>query len=419
MKRSSGWPRTRAIDRGSLTYMPTFRYKAYDSAGRVTGGDIDASGVKDAVQKLRSTGLYPADIAESRVREGVLGPRRVPPQLLALSTRQLSTLLSSGSTLSEALGVLVENSSNARLKSILLEVSEGVTGGSSLSKALEAHPEVFTTFYRGLVAAGEASGSLDRILTRLADYLEARSKIVNEVRAALTYPALMTVVGAVVLSFLFIFVIPKISRMFEETHSALPLITVVILAVSNLLKDFWPVFLVLIGASVWLLRRYRRSTPVKAFTDRLLLNLPWFGELATAFYVSNMARTLGSLLKDGVQLLKALDITKEALDNTVFDAVLNAARKDCSEGSALSASLKKNGAVPPIAVHMISVGEKSGNLDEMLLKAADSYDLEFQTGVKRTLNLLEPLLILVMGLVVGLIVLAILLPIFELNQIIR
>jgi len=399
--------------------MPTFRYKAYDSSGKATGGDIDASGVKEAVQKLKSTGLYPAEIAVARVKEGLLGSRRVPPGLIALSTRQLSTLLSSGTTLSEALGVLVENTSNARLKSILLDVTEMVTGGSSLSKALEGYPEVFSAFYRGLVAAGEASGSLDKVLTRLADYLEARSKIINEVRAALTYPILMTVVGAVVLSFLFIFVIPRISRMFEETHSALPLITVVILSVSRVMRDFWFVFAALIGASVWLIKHYWRSAPVKAFTDRLSLHLPWFGSLATAFYVSNMARTLGSLLKDGVQLLKALDITKEALDNTVFEEVLSAARKDCSEGSALSSSLKKHGVVPPIAVHMISVGEKSGNLDEMLLKTADSYALEFQTGVKRSLNLLEPLLILAMGLIVGLIVLAILLPIFELNQIIR
>ncbi|MBI5587882.1 MAG: type II secretion system inner membrane protein GspF [Deltaproteobacteria bacterium] len=399
--------------------MPTFRYKAYDSSGKASAGDIDAAGLKDAAQKLRSTGLYPANISEAGVKEGVLRSRGVPPQLLALTTRQLSTLLSSGSTLSESLDVLVENSSTPRLKSILLAVKESVIEGNSLSRALEAHPEVFSTFYRGLVASGEASGSLDKVLTRLADYLEARSRILNEVKAALTYPALMTIVGAVVLSFLFIFVIPKISRMFEETHSALPLITVLILSISNLLRSFWPVFAALLAVSVWLFGRYRKSGPVKAFTDRLILRLPWFGELATCFYVSTMARTLGSLLKDGVQMLRALEITREVLDNIVFDGILETAGKDCSEGSALSASLKKNEAVPPIAVHMISVGEKSGKLDEMLLKTAESYDLEFQAGVKRTLNLLEPLLILAMGLIVGFIVLAILLPIFELNQIIR
>jgi len=399
--------------------MPTFRYKAYDSAGKAIGGDIDAAGVKDAAQKLRNTGLHPSEIAVASEKAGILGPARVPPGLLALSTRQLSTLLSSGSTLSEALGVLVENSSNARIKTVFLEVSESVVGGSSLTKALDAHPEVFSVFYRGLVGAGEASGSLDTVLSRLADYLEARAKIINEVRAALTYPLLMTVVGAAVLSFLFIFVIPRISRMFEESHSALPLITVVILAISRFLRAFWPVFIAAIAGSVWLFVRYRANATVKAFTDRLVLNLPWFGRLATSFYVSVMARTLGSLLGDGVQLLKAIDITKEALDNTVYASILDDARKDCSEGSALSASLRKHGGLPPIAVHMISIGEKSGKLDEMLLKTADSYELEFQSGVKRTLNLLEPLLILAMGVIVGIIVLAILLPIFELNQIIR
>lgn len=399
--------------------MPTFRYKAYDSGGKATTGDIDAAGLKDAAAKLKSTGLYPASLEETGAREGLLGPRGVPPQLLALTTRQFSTLLSSGTSLSEALRVLVENSSNAKLKSVLLSIKESVIGGSSLARSLEAHPEVFSTFYRGLVASGEASGSLDRVLIRLADYLETRARITSEVKAALTYPALMTLVGAGVLSFLFIFVIPKISRMFEEAHSSLPLITVVIIAISNLLRTLWPLFIVLAAAGVWLFKRYRSHAKVRAFTDRVIFRVPWFGGLATNFYVSNMARTLGILLKDGVQLLRAIDITREVLDNRVFDSVLETARKECTEGAALSASLKKQNAVPPIAVHMISVGEKGGNLDDMLLKTADSYDIEFQAGVKRTLNLMEPLLILVMGLIVGLIVLAILLPIFELNQIIH
>ncbi|MDP2689905.1 MAG: type II secretion system inner membrane protein GspF [Deltaproteobacteria bacterium] len=399
--------------------MPTFRYKAYDSGGKPTAGDIDASGLKDAVQKLKSTGLYPSDVAEARVREGVFGARGVSVQLLSLSTRQLSTLLSSGTTLSEALAVLVENSASPRLKSVLLGVMQSVTEGSSLARALEAHPDIFSTFYRGLVASGEASGSLDKVLSRLADYLEARARVVNEVKAALTYPALMMLVGAGVLSFLFIFVIPKITRMFEETNSALPLITVVIIAISDLLRNYWFVFAGLMAALVWLFRRLSRTGRIKPVTDPALLRLPWFGPLATCFYTANMAMTLGSLLKDGVQMLRALDITREVLNNSVFDGILDSARREVMEGASLSSSLKKHKAVPPIAVHMISVGEKSGNLDDMLLKTAESYSLEFQTGVKKTLNLLEPLLILAMGLIVGVIVLAILLPIFELNQIIR
>ncbi len=399
--------------------MPTFRYKAYDSGGKLTAGDIDGSGLKDAVQKLKSIGLHPSDVAEASEKGGLFTGKGVSVQLLSLTTRQLSTLLSSGTTLSEALAVLAQNTSSARLKSVLQNVMQSVTEGSSLARSLEAHPDIFSVFYRGLVAAGEASGSLDKVLSRLADYLESRARIVNEVKAALTYPALMTLVGAGVLAFLFIFVIPKITRMFEDSHNALPLITVVIIAVSDLLRNYWFVFVGLIAAAVLLLKRYSRTGRLKSVIDPALLRVPWIGGLATSFYTANMAMTLGSLLKDGVQMLRALDITREVLDNRVFDNVLSSARMEVMEGASLSSSLKKHKAVPPIAVHMISVGEKSGNLDEMLLKTGESYGLEFAAGVKRTLNLLEPLLILAMGLVVGFIVLAILLPIFELNQIIH
>jgi len=399
--------------------MPTFRYKAYDNGGKLTSGDIDASGVRDAAEKLRSAGLHPSDVSVASSARGLFGGRPVSVGQLSLTTRQLSTLLSSGTTLSEALSVLVENSASPRFKSVLLDVKEKVAEGVSLSRALEAHPEVFSTLYRGLVASGESSGSLDAVLTRLADYLEARARIGSEVKAALTYPALMTVVGAGVLSFLFIFVIPKITRMFEEAQSALPIATVVLIAISNLLRTFWPLLIVLAAALAWGFKRYRDTRPVKRALGALVLTSPVIGPLATSFYVSNMTRTLGSLLRDGVHLLRAIEITREVVDNSVFDGILAAARGECMEGASLSSSLKKHKAIPPIVVHMVSVGEKSGNLDQMLLKTGESYDLEFQAGVKRTLNLLEPLLILAMGLIVGFIVLAILLPIFNLNQIIR
>lgn len=399
--------------------MPTFRYKAYDSGGKLTVGDIDASGVKDAAEKLRRAGLHPSDVSEAGLARGIFGRRSVPAARLSLTTRQLATLLSSGTTLSEALAVLVENSADARMKSVLLGVKEKVSEGVPLSRALEAHPEIFSTLYRGLVASGESSGSLDVVLTRLADYLEARARIMGEVKAALTYPALMTIVGAGVLTFLFIFVIPKITRMFEEAQSALPLATVVLIAISNLLRTFWPLLIVIAVALVWAFKRYRNTRPVKAVLGSFVLRAPVVGPLATSFYVSLMARTLGSLLRDGVHLLRAIEITREAVGNSVFDGILDRARDECMEGASLSSSLKKHGAIPPIVVHMINVGERSGNLDKMLIKTGESYDLEFQAGVKRTLNLLEPLLILAMGLIVGFIVLAILLPIFNLNQIIR
>ncbi|CAG1066039.1 Type II secretion system protein F [uncultured bacterium] len=400
--------------------MPTFSYKAYNRGGGQVAGNIEAAGPKEAAQSLKNTGLYPTEVKEAGKEAGkTLFGQRVSPGALAAAARQLATLISTGTSIAEALQVLAENTDNQKLRAILLETKDSVLGGSSLSKALSANPDVFSPLFRGLVQAAEASGSLDQVLPRLADYLEKRARIRSEVRAALTYPALMTIVGAAVLAFLFIFVIPKISRIFEDTGTRLPFITVLLLWMTDIVRSYWPFLLGAIGGAYWFLMRRSRSARGREMKDRLLLKLPWFGAIVLSFHMANLTRTLGTLLKGGVQMLKALEICREAIDNKVFDKVLDLAAKDCAEGSSLSASLKKSALVPPLVCHMISVGERSGNLDEMLLKTAESYDAYFEDGVKRSLSLMEPVLILAMGLVVGFIVLAMLLPIFELNQTIR
>lgn len=399
--------------------MPTFNYKAYNRGGAQVAGSIEAAGRKEAAQALKGTGLFPTEVVEAGSRKGALLGSRVSPGALAAASRQLATLVSSGTSIPEALQVLAGNTESAPLKAVLLETREGVLGGSSLSRALEKNPSVFPPMFRGLVQAAEASGSLDEVLPRLADYLEKRARIRTEVRAALTYPALMTVVGACVLGFLFMFVIPKISRIFEDTGARLPYITTVLLWMTGVVRSYWYAILGVTGAAAWLLRRKSRSARGREIMDALLMKMPWFGRIVVSFHVANLTRTLGTLLKGGVQMLRALEICRDALDNTVFARILDEAIKDCTEGGSLSASLRKHAFVPPLVAHMASVGEKSGNLDEMLLKTADSYDAAFEDGVKRSMSLLEPVLILAMGLVVGFIVLAMLLPIFELNQTIR
>lgn len=400
--------------------MPSFRYRAYDTSGKGVSGTIDAAGPREAVQLVKNSGLFPAEVAiEEASNRGRLLGGRIPAQAVTIATRQLANLLSAGTPLVEALSILVENTANPGLKTVLSNVNESVAGGSSLSKALEPHPKQFSTLFRGLVAAGEASGSLDSVLLELADYLEARSRMINDVKAALAYPALMTLVGAGVLSFLFAFVVPKITAMFEETEHALPLITRILILITSVFRDYWPVMLVLAFVSVWAGRRYLKTNKGKEITDRLLLRIPWFGPIIECFYVSYLARTLGSLLKGGVQLLRGLEITREVLDHAVYGRILEEAKADCTGGASLSASLGKHAEIPRIFTHMVSVGEKSGRLQEMLLRTADSYALEFERSVKSGLSLLEPALILAMGAVVGFIVLSILLPIFELNQIIR
>ena len=398
--------------------MPNFSYRAYDRAGSQVAGTINAAGVKEAVQELKNTGLYPTSVNESGAK-GSAAKGRVKADVLAAFTRQLATLLASGTSLTEALSVLSENAGNPRLSSIVLSLKESIAGGSSFAKALEAHGNVFTPMYRGLVVAAEASGSLESVLPRLADYLEKRAKISSEVRAALTYPALMTFVGVSVLGFLFVFVIPRITRIFEETGAALPFITVVLLWTADLIGGYWHAAIALFGGLGWLAWRKAGTPKGIRLIDNLLLKLPWFGPIVMSFYVASFSRTLGSLLKGGVQFLKALEITAEAVGNNNFREMIGAAVKDCTGGSALSASLKASGLLPPVVVHMIGVGERSGSLDEILLKTAEAYDAEFENGVKKSLTLLEPVLILVMGVVVGFIVLAMLLPIFELNQVIR
>jgi len=398
--------------------MPNFSYRAYDRAGSQVAGTINAAGAKEAVQELKNTGLYPTEVNASG---GVSGARkgRVRADALAVFTRQLATLLASGTSLTEALSVLSENTENQKLSSVVLSLRESIAGGSSFAKALEVHFDVFSPMYRGLVVAAEASGSLESVLPRLADYFEKRAKIASEVRAALTYPALMTFVGISVLGFLFVFVIPKITRIFEETGAALPFITLILLWTADLIGSYWHITIATLSALGWLAMRKARTARGIEFLDNLILKLPWFGPMVLSFYVASFSRTLGSLLKGGVHLLKALEITADAVGNQNFRKMIGAAVKDCTGGAALSASLKATGLLPPVVVHMIGVGERSGSLDDMLLKTADAYDAEFENGVKKSLSLLEPILILVMGLVVGFIVLAMLLPIFELNQVIR
>lgn len=401
--------------------MPHFRFKAYDHAGKTVSGDVEAAGVRDATERLRTDGLYPVEVAESAGKAGFLTKARggkIGVELTAHTTRQLATLISTGTNLAESLGVLAENAGNPALIKILVDVRERVVEGSSLASALGAHPAVFSPFYRGLVASGEESGALSAVLARLADHLETRARVTRELWTALTYPILMTLVGAGVLGFLFIFVIPKITRIFEDTASELPLATVFLIGITEILRTYWPVLLVIVGGGIFASARYREDPRVKALWDRVLLKLPVVSPLASAFLVANMTRTLGSLLRAGVPLLKAVELTKEVLNDTVYNQVLDRATEDLTGGGSLSASLGRSGAVPPLLTHMTGVGERGGNLDEMLLKAADTYDNEFEAGLKRVTALAEPLLVLVMGLVVGFIVLAILLPIFELNQVV-
>jgi general secretion pathway protein F len=401
--------------------MPIFQYKAYTIDGKEANGNIEAGSLKLAGESLRKSGLFPKEIAPSEGAKvaGLLKKKAVSLSELSVATRQLSTLLSSGAALFEALGVLSVEEENPVLANALISIKEAVAGGSSLARALEAHRLIFPEMYIRTVEAGEASGSLDKALLKLSDLLEARATVNERVRSALVYPAIMTAVGMLVLLFLFVFVIPKISAIFEDMEQSLPLITVALVGLAGLLRTFWPALVIIGVIAYWALKRYLNTPEGKEVLDAMLLKAPVIKRLVLKFYMAGFSRTLGSLLGSGVPILVSLDITKRVLNNSKFEAVISKAIKDVTEGQSLSASLRQSPFFSGILCHMIVTGERSGELPGLLLKAAEAYEKEFSSGVERALSLLEPVLILIMGAIVGFIVLAVLLPIFQLNQTIR
>ena len=291
--------------------MTTFRYRAYDTSGKSITGSIEADGHKSAVESIKKNGLFPTDVDEALAAETLLSKLKpLSSETLALTTRQFSTLLASGSTMTEALSVLSDNTADRRLGAVLLKIKDDVVGGSTLSGAIALHPKIFSPFYTGLVASAEASGSMDTVLSGLADYLEARSRTIRELKTALTYPVLMLLVGTAVLGFLFVFVVPKITRIFEDTGTALPWITRFLIWFTEATLTWWPLLFLVAGGALALRFRYRHIPALWKVIDRTVLKLPWVGPLAISFYIATMTRTLGSLLTGGVQLLTALEITK-------------------------------------------------------------------------------------------------------------
>jgi general secretion pathway protein F len=297
-------------------------------------------------------------------------------------------------------------------KNMLVNIKEKVAGGSSLSKALEEYGNIFPAFYVNMVAAGEASGNLDKVLSRMAGFMEAQENLKSKVRASMIYPFFMICVGFIVLSFLFAFVIPKITRIFKDSATALPLITVVLITISDIFQRYWWLLIGILLGGITGFKRMREKKRV--FLDRLILRLP--GNILQSLYYGRFARTLGFLLEGGLPVLRALELSAKSIGNQVLEMRVMEAGKHVAEGARLSASLE---GFPPVLLQLISTGERSGQLIEILKNAADSYEEEFSRRVQKALTLLEPAMVLLMGLIVGLIVLAVLLPIFQLNQLVK
>ena len=409
--------------------MPVYEYRALDVRGKNLKGIIDAESVFAARQRLRETNIFPVDLKETSVEEKNKVPtgrsisdlfNRVGLQEVSVMTRQLATLLGASLPLVPSLTALISQTTNPKLKKTLAQIKEDVNEGNSFAWSISHYPGIFSTFYINMVRAGEASGTLDIVLERLADFNESQQALRGKIKAALAYPMFMFLIGSIVLFFLTTFIVPKITGIFSEMHQTLPGITILLISISGFLKSFWPVIvLIIIGSFIGLRYMFTKTLRGQYLWSKIKLKMPLFGSLTHKMAVARFSRTLGTLLESGVPMLTALSIVKNIVNNRLIADSIAEASRDVEEGQNLSATLSRSRLFPPIITQMISAGEQSGTLEKMLYKVSDSLETEVESNITMMTSMLEPVMILAMGLLVGFIVISILLPIFEMNQLIR
>lgn len=403
--------------------MPLFEYAGFNAQGKKVKGIIEGSGRRAALQVLKNQGIVATEIIQQSVtvkRGGILPQfltqRRIPVNDLAAATRQLATLLSAGIPLDEALGTLADQQEKPALGKALNQTREEVVQGQALNQGLAQHPQIFSDLFVNMVKVGESSGTLDQVLHRLADFLEEQARLRSRIQAAMAYPILMALIGTGVLFFLMAFVVPKVTRMLEDMDQALPLPTQLLISTSDFLAEWWWLLILFMFGGFFALRRYLKTEGGRMYFDRRKLTLPLIGKLNLLLATARLTRTLGTLLRSGVPLLAALEIVQNLMDNRVLKKTLEDTIVAVREGESLAQPLLRSQVFPKMVSQMAAVGEKSGELEEMLFKVADAYEHQVDSTINALLSLLEPIMILLMGTVVGFIVLAILLPIFEASQ---
>lgn len=401
--------------------MPVYNYKAINDKGESVKGVISAESVKIASDKLRKGGIYLSSIKEasgSRRSSVSLPWNRVSISELAVMTRQFSTLISSGLPLETSLVALYEQTDDQKLKGILSQVRSRVSEGSSLHAALEEHEGAFSDLYVSMVRAGEASGTLDVVLDRLADFLEKQLELTSKIRSAMIYPAIMFVVGLGVLVFMMTFVIPKVANIFEASNKALPFVTVMLIGASDFLRENFVLLLVFLAVVLFFGHRYVKTPSGKKVYDRFSLRIPVFGKMSSKVMISRFTRTLSTLLSSGIPLLESIRVSESVMGNSLYVDNIRDVRVKVAEGAAFGGCLGQTGIFPPLMVRMVSVGEEAGKMEVMLSKVADMYDTEVDGMLATLTSLLEPVMILIMGVVMGFIVFAILLPVLNLTSVI-
>lgn len=406
--------------------MAVYVWQGVDGRGKDTKGVRDADNPKALRLSLRKEGILATSIEEesaARVRKSrdVDFSRmfqRVNATELGLFTRQLATLLQSGVPLVEALSALIDQTDNPMLKSALTQTRDKVNEGTSFAESLKAHPKIFEFLYVNMVAAAEASGTLDTVLSRLADFLEAQSRLMGKVQSAMAYPAFIAVMAVGVVGMMMTVVVPKVSAIFDSFKQTLPWYTQVLILTSNLFSNYWWLMLILFGGGIYGLQKWRATKEGRARWDIWMLTAPLVGQLVVMVAVARFAGTLATLLSSGVPMLTALDIARNVLGNSELMRVVEEAREAIREGESISVTLKRSGRFPPIVTHMIAVGERSGQLEKMLEHVAAAYERQVEARIAMMTSLLEPLMIVAMGGVSAWIAFSILMPLTQITDMI-
>ena len=413
--------------RNPLGFMAIFEYRAVDKKGRTEKGKVDANSLNQATSKLRAKGLHPLSISSSKTKTTAKSKAikksvrtSIPSKVITAFTRQLSVLVSTGIPYDKALEILVEEADNASFQATLSDVKAKITEGSSLANALQDHTNLFPNMYVAMVRAGEAGGTLGKVLSQLADSREENEELVSKIQGAMIYPIIMSLMGLGIVSFMIVFIIPRIVPIFEQFDTDLPLPTRMVLGTSGFVTDYWLQLVIALVLAVFAGYRFSKTRKGKLVIDSALLKIPVLGSLIRKIVVFRFTETLGTLLSSGVTLKQSLDIVKYVVANLVFESKFEQIIVDITKkGLDLSHALRKTEEFPMSVIQMIRVGEESSQLDQMLGRIALIQEKEVKRTIEKSVALLEPLMILGMALMVGFIVLAVLLPMFKLNQLIQ
>jgi general secretion pathway protein F len=408
--------------------MPIYEYKAFDLKGKSKKGIIEAENEAGARNKLRASGKYPVELKENLSQSTKTGKHalnsnfvfeRVKSMEMHIFTRQLATLLGAGIPLVSALSSLLEQTANPALKKVLAQIKDAVNEGNTLTNSLAKHPKLFSNIYINMVRAGEASGSLDIVLEKLADFGEKQRTLQGRLKAALIYPVFMAIIGSAILFILITYIVPNITKVFADMERTLPLPTRLLIQLSNFLRGYWWLLLLMMIGAFYSLRLFIQSARGRQVWDLLKLKMPIIGSVNQKIILARFGSTMASLLGSSVPLVTSMQIVQSIVNNSLIAEVIEEAIEQIRKGKSMANALGSSPWFPPIFVQMISVGEQSGNLEPMLIKVSDAYEREVDMAIMGMTSLIEPIMIAGMGAAVGFVVLSILLPIFEMNQMVK